>query len=160
MITRDFIIGEAIKKCLNEMYKKSQPKISLSQMSKLTKQDPNIKFYEQHYISKEEYLSIMDNYMRAYNIESHWSDYIDIVKEYVEKHGIDIHDIDKVLECIKDCKEFYRFNREEMIFKLNIANFRPTSNKEIVEKYYESIGEPIKIRDKVFNEDTEQYEYK
>ena len=110
MITRDFIIGEAIKKCLNEMYKKSQPKISLSQMSKLTKQDPNIKFYEQHYISKEEYLSIMDNYMRAYNIESHWSDYIDIVKEYVEKHGIDIHDIDKVFECIKDCKEFYRFN--------------------------------------------------
>ena len=47
-----------------------------------------------------------------------------------------------------------------MIFKLNIANFSPTSNKEIVEKYYESIGEPIKIRDKVFNEDTEQYEYK
>lgn len=160
MITRKFIIEEAIKKCLNEMYKRSQPKISLSQMSKLAKQDPNIKFYEQHYLSKEEHNSIMKKYMVAYNIESHWNDYIDLVKDYVEKHGIDIHDIDKVLGYIKDCKDFYRFNREEMLFKLSIFNYSPTSNKELVEKYYESIGEPIKIKDRIFNEETEQYEYK
>lgn len=160
MITRQIVIKEAIKKCLNEMYKRSQPKISLSQMAKLAKQDPNIKFYEQHYLSQEEYHDIMEKYMNAYNIESHWNDYIELVKDYVKDHGININDVDKVLECIKDCKEFYRFNREEMLFKLSIANYSPTSNKEFVEKYYESIGEPIVIRDRVFNEETEQYEYK
>lgn len=160
MITRKFIIEEAIKKCLNEMYKRSQPKISLSQIAKLTKQDPNIKIYEQHYLSKEEYNSIMDKYMKAYNIESHWKDYIDLVKDYVEKRGIDINDIDKVLECIKDCKDFYRFNREEMLFKLSVSNYSPTSSKELVKKYYESIGLPIIIKDRIFNEETERYEYK
>lgn len=164
MITRQLVIKEAIKKCLNEMYKRSQPKISLSQMAKLAKQDPYIKFYEQHYLSQEEYHYIMEKYVKAYNIESHWNGYIGIVKDYVKDHvkdhGININDVDKVLECIKDCKEFYRFNHEEALFKLSIANYSPTSNKELVEKYYESIGEPIVIHDRVFNEETEQYEYK
>jgi hypothetical protein len=54
-----------------------------------------------------------------------------------------------VFDTINECKNFYRFDRELSDFNVSIAlGASPTSNKETVEKYWESQGKPIKIVDR------------
>lgn len=57
--------------------------------------------------------------------------------------------IDIVMSNIKDCKNFYRFDRDCETFTFSVClGASPTSNKETVEKYWESQGTPIKIIDR------------
>lgn len=37
---------------------------------------------------------------------------------------------------IKDCKEFYKFDREEMGFRMDVSNYSPNSNIEDVREFY------------------------
>ena len=37
---------------------------------------------------------------------------------------------------INDCKEFYKFNREEMGFRMDVSNYAPNSNIEDVRDFY------------------------
>lgn len=37
---------------------------------------------------------------------------------------------------IRDCKEFYKFDREEMGFRMDISNYAPNSNIEDVREFY------------------------
>ena len=55
----------------------------------------------------------------------------------------------RVLTYIADCKDFYRFDRDETSFKAGIAlGASPTSNKEIVEKYWKENGVNIEIKER------------
>lgn len=54
--------------------------------------------------------------------------------------------VETVLNTISDCKEFYRFDREEADFNCAIAlGASPTSNKETVIEYWKSQGKDIEI---------------
>lgn len=56
---------------------------------------------------------------------------------------------DIVMNTIKGCKDYYRFDKINEIFNYHVClGASPTSNKETVEKYWESQGTPIKIVDK------------
>lgn len=56
---------------------------------------------------------------------------------------------DIIMDTIKDCKNYYKFDQTGEIFNYHIClGASPTSNKESVEKYWESQGKPIKIVDK------------
>lgn len=57
--------------------------------------------------------------------------------------------VDIIMSNIKDCKNFYKFDRDHETFSFNVClGASPTSNKETVEKYWESQGTPIKIVDR------------
>lgn len=54
--------------------------------------------------------------------------------------------VEIVMKTISDCKEFYRFDREEADFNCSVAlGASPTSNKETVIEYWKSQGKDIKI---------------
>lgn len=66
--------------------------------------------------------------------------------EYVEL-GDKITEI--VMDTIKDCKEFYRFDREHSGFSVSIAlGASPTSNPESVKEYWKSQGVDIEIEER------------
>lgn len=51
-----------------------------------------------------------------------------------------------ILKTVKDCKEFYKFDREESSFECSVAlGASPTSNPEAVKKYWKSQGVDINI---------------
>ena len=54
---------------------------------------------------------------------------------------------DAVVERINECKDFYRFDREETSFRWTIGNYAPTINKDIVKKYWAEHGKEIVLVD-------------
>lgn len=44
--------------------------------------------------------------------------------------------VDAVMNTINDCKEFYKFDREELSFRMNVSNYSPNSNIEAVREFY------------------------
>ena len=41
-----------------------------------------------------------------------------------------------VINTINDCKEFYKFDRDELNFRMNVSNYSPNSNIEAVREFY------------------------
>lgn len=58
---------------------------------------------------------------------------------------------DLLFSNIQDCKEFYKFDREEMGFRMDVSNYAPNSNIEAVQEFY-------KDTDIVINEIPEEVE--
>ena len=46
--------------------------------------------------------------------------------------------VDTVIETIINCKEFYRHDRDEQMFLMNVANYSPNSNIEAVREFYKN----------------------
>ena len=56
---------------------------------------------------------------------------------------------DLVFNTIKECKDYYKFDRTQELFDFHICLVAsPTSNKETVKKYWESQGKTIEIEDR------------
>ena len=60
------------------------------------------------------------------------------LKEMNVLHGssIAITLSDLLFSNIHDCKEFYKFDREEMGFRMDVSNYAPNSNIEAVREFY------------------------
>lgn len=138
--------------------------------------------YRRHYLSQEEFEYIRDKYIKAYNLTAHWHDDMDVVIEYLRdgglttvykkdssgnpyrtsektpklKDAIGEEYAEEVLKLLKQCKNFYRFDREESDFSTPLAlGCSPTSNKEGVIQYWKEHGQDITIEDR--NPDTFWY---
>ena len=61
-----------------------------------------------------------------------------------------------VLETIKTCRDFYRFDRDAEKFMFNIMNYAPNTNIESVREFYKDTD--VVIKERVYNEETDQYE--
>lgn len=91
MIDKEFIIEEAINRCFKEMYKKAQPSedwdklVYKYQSGEIGK---NERVYERYYLSRQEFDYIKDKYLKAYRLEDKWSEYIEVVEEYLRKGGL------------------------------------------------------------------------
>ena len=56
---------------------------------------------------------------------------------------------DLVFNTIKECKDYYKFDKTQEIFDFHIClGASPTSNKEAVKKYWESQGKSVEIEDR------------
>ena len=56
---------------------------------------------------------------------------------------------DLVFNTIKECKDYYKFDKTQEIFDFHIClGASPTTNKETVKKYWESQGKSIEIEDR------------
>lgn len=187
MITRKEILTNAFNACFREMYAKAQPEAdwdNLIEEYKTGKIKKNESIYDRHYLSIDEFLYIRDKYKEAYNIKSHWKEYIEVLEDYLvnggnkdkyikdweDEHGHHpgyrsyeevpplkeqilaiMKDFDcsecaanvgeqiynKVMETIKSCKDYYRFDREEDDFDCNIAlGASPCTDAETVKKWW------------------------
>lgn len=87
--TRNDIISQAVNECLDAMYRAAQPSITLEEVRKNAEEGKynDVPLYSQHYISKEEYEEIIEHFAHIYRIECDWSDYVQVVYEYLEKGG-------------------------------------------------------------------------
>ena len=63
----------------------------------------------------------------------------------------------KVLELMKTCKEFYKFNRDEMSFNFTVSNYSPSMCKEMVQEYWDNVDKTVKIYDKVIDPETGEW---
>lgn len=66
---------------------------------------------------------------------------------------------DKVLEIIKTCRDFYRFDRDGELFSFNVNMYAPSTNIENVRAYHNEHNTGIVIKERKYNEETDEYEY-
>ena len=166
-----------LSNCLREMYAFSQPPADydeLFQLAKEGKEDKENPFYNQHYLSHEEYIAIVEKYLEMFRIESNWEDYSNLMIEYIKNGGYtDVYKknedsesvrtieevkpisevigkeaAEKVLEHMNLCKNFYKLNRDESSFRFTIMNISPTCNAEVVKEYWKSQGIDIEIEER------------
>ena len=157
-MTRKDVIERAIEECVNEMYTKAQPSITLEGLKKLYKEDPDACWYDYFYLNHKEADDIIEKYIAAYRIRNEFHDDMDTVRKYLRDGGtkdkyiipedgspgyrgyektpklselIGEEAAQKALELIDECDRFFNPNREESGFKFNVSNFAPTCNIEI-----------------------------
>lgn len=90
MIDRDEIISRAYHECMREMYLKAQPSVNYDDLIEGVKngtiidnhEDP---VYDRYYLSQEEFRYILDKYVKAYNIQPHWEDDMEILEKYLKE---------------------------------------------------------------------------
>lgn len=142
---------EAIDRCLEEMYQKSQPKgsyleyVKFAQEGLITKDDL---VFERHYLCKNQFEYILNKYKKSYGFENQWIRNIDFLVDNLKQGGyktvykplheggdpartaekippidqiIGKENAEKLFKYIEDVKNFYRFDRNEEIFTANIA---------------------------------------
>lgn len=119
---------------------------------------PNIELLEE-YLTKG---GVKDKYIEAHtdkygyhpgyrgyeNIEPIQDQIQQIIKEEIGNECIECGNkiVDVVMNTIKNCKDFYRFDREASSFATSIAlGASPTSNKDTVIKYWKTQGKNVKI---------------
>ena len=90
MLDRKNILEQAVHDCFKEMYAKSQPSADWDQIIQEFndgKRGKDERVYEQHYLSQEEYIYILDKYLDAYNIRAKWKEDVEVVEEYLNNGG-------------------------------------------------------------------------
>jgi hypothetical protein len=201
MITRRAHLWKGVEECLDKMYRASQPSITWNELCEKAKQDKEKGeehfYWEEHYLSQEEYDEIYNEYADAYRAVNEWKDNCDTVIKYLTDGGLkdkwierdgdkpgyrgyenvpsisrqiysilneyEMYDEDMhneltkaVLETIKTCRDFYRFDRDAEKFMFNIMNYAPSTNIESVREFYKDTD--VVIKERVYNEETDQYE--
>lgn len=179
MITRKEILIKAVNDCLIEMYKWAQPSINLQDYLDNNKiiESGNDPFYKRYYLSENNFKYIKNRIAEAYGIVDHWNNDIDLLINYIidpdskkivyndKKEYVNItplfdltKDANEVLNLIKDCKNFYKLNKEYNDFMFSVTlGPSPTSNASTVLEYWHTHGRPdFKIKD--FNVDCILYD--
>ena len=170
IISHDDVLGDAIDKCLDLMYRASYPSITLEeykeQHKKLNKEERHkAQLYHAHYLPWKAYEAIKEDFVEAYELKSQLPEIIDILKGYFKEpivdkwvEGKDENDpghrgyehpepMDeetyKTVEKFMDMANgFYNWNRDINTFYFNISNYSPCSNRETVEKWWHEHGDP------------------
>ena len=86
---RHEILLEAVTRCLNEMYQKSQPSATWEQVNENVRNDVYggaKDAYNFYYLADQEYLDILDKYMSMYNIKNRWSDNAQLMIDYLNRY--------------------------------------------------------------------------
>lgn len=172
MITRSDILGEAVHRCLVDMYKWSQPSIDLDALiNSGFKDNEKNPLYNRHFLSHKNYNYIVDIYISAYKLEDDWFKTFDTLVNYLYKGGLksiyiegtdnnpgykgyekvpslytylDKEDADIAMSLIAECRDFYYVNREKNDFTYTVAlgTGSPTCNADTVINYWQANGRP------------------
>ena len=78
------ILTEAIERCLDEMYRYSQPSITFKELEELSKKEAQEKgkpqpVYERFYLPSKEYETIVEKYLEAYNLIDPFKYHCDLI---------------------------------------------------------------------------------
>lgn len=160
-MTRKDVIERAIEECLNEMYMRAQPSITLNELKKLNESDKDKYWYDYFYLSQKETEDIIEDYIIAYRIRNEFHTDMDTVRRYLRDGGTKDKYItptegspgyrgyektpklseligewaaQQALNLIDECDNFFNPNREESGFRFNIMNLSPSCNIKSVRK--------------------------
>lgn len=174
-LTRNDVIKKAYDECLTEMYAKAQPPLDYMDTVRRIKKGEEVEtrldpLYQRHYLSQDEFHYILNKYIEAYGMSPYWKDSVETVEEYLKNGGLKTvykndgkttvrtpklvdeigeENAEKVFALIKDCKDFYRFDREGSDFSCSISlGCSPMSSKERVIQYWKEHGKDITIEDR------------
>ena len=142
VISHNDVLGGAIDKCLDLMYRASYPSITLEEYRRQHEELPDEKsrrdarLYESHYLPWNAYKAIEEDFVEAYELKSQLPDIIEILKGYFKAPIVD-----KWIEP-KSASGFYNWNRDINAFYFNISNYSPCSNRETVERWWHEHGDP------------------
>lgn len=165
--TRNEILEEAARKCLDRLFRLSTPSTTWKEIKEIASEwkknsDERILWQDHHYISQELKEKVVAWYKEAYKVESEWFDNIDLLKDYLKKEPIterkpleDAVGEDKVkavLDVIDECKNYYNRDNDSSSFEWTIFNLGPTTNKEFVEEYWKTQGLEIHIDEEKYKE--------
>lgn len=154
------IITEAAERCMKELYKFAQPKVTWEEFVELNKQyKEGKKPYEYYYLSKENFQSIVEMYKDAYRIPCEIPDVIKGFKNYAEGKLLpEVEDI-KTQVSKEDWEIFNDYlnkftldirwdSHYENSFNLTVyLGASPNSNKEAVIANWKERGVDIEIKD-------------
>ena len=169
-ISRDDVLSDAVRKCLDAMYRASYPSVTLEELEKEAKKiDPKdrdeAKLFNRHYLPHKIHTAILEDFAEAYELKSPLPTIIDILKDYFKKPIVDKwfepkNEIDPghrgyehpepmpeehrvVAEKYLDmANDFFSWNRDLNALYFNVCNVSPCSNKDTVEKWYHEHGDP------------------
>lgn len=103
MLDRDEVLCKAYDDCIREMFAKAQPAADWDNIIEEYKagkidEKKDGPIYNRHYLSHDEFLYIMDKYMKAYRVEAEWKDDIEVLEDYLNNGGSK----DKYIEAYDD----------------------------------------------------------
>ena len=183
MKTRREIIDKVVIDCLNEIFMAAQPSVTFDEVQNIYKRTRDRNIIQHYYIDENEMGEIIESYVEAYNIKSHWNDDVDVVLNYLSNGGtkdkyikpddgspgyrgyektpklqdiIGEENAKLTIDLINDCKYFYKFDNELERFRFNIFNYSPNNDINEVREYWKD--KCIKIYKKVYNDETGEYE--
>lgn len=173
MKTREDILAQAFNECMEEMYKWAQPSVDIKALIadgyKDSKEHP---LHDTHYLSQENFKTILEHYMYAFGIVDDWDDTFETICNQLENGGIEDdykpaegdrpgyrdykkvdplkehlktpEDFDTIIEYIKKVQNFFKgHSRERNSFSISVSlSYSPTCNSEEVEKYWKEHGRP------------------
>lgn len=169
VIDRDDVIGDAVNKCLDLMYRASYPSITLKeyqeQHEKMPKEErQEAQLYHAHYLPMKAYEAIKEDIADAYDFKSPLPDIIEVLKGYFrepivdkwieDKNGepghrgyerpepMDEETYQKAVKFLDMANDFFNWNRALTAFYFNVSNYSPCSNRETVEKWWHEHGNP------------------
>lgn len=87
------ILSECYDRCMQELYKWSQPTADYITLKKQLEtkeliEDPKHPIFTQHYLSSDNYKAIVNHFLYIYNLTDIWKDYCDIMINYLSKGGL------------------------------------------------------------------------
>lgn len=90
---RSEILTEAAERCLDIMYRLSQPSITLEELKAegkaMTQEErDSARMYERHYLPEQVFKEIEEYVMDAYHIKSGFHDHMDLVRQYIAEGGM------------------------------------------------------------------------
>ena len=132
MLDRKEILSKAVHDCFKEMYAKAQPSGDWDQIIKEYEtgvRGKDERVYEQHYLSQEEYIYILEKYLDAYNIRTQWKEDVGIVEEYLNDGGLKDKYIKDYTDKNGDFHPGYRSTEKVPPIKTQILKYLDKRNK-------------------------------
>lgn len=86
-LNRRSFVEQAAIECLNEMYINSQPSITWDEVIKIAESDQSRHIWSEHYLHQTDYEYIMNKYIELYKIGEVWTQYVELVEEYLTNGG-------------------------------------------------------------------------
>lgn len=152
-----------VNECLNEMYVRSFPSITIEDFDEIYKEcPPEEQNFRKHYLPKEIQNEIVDYFINEFDISDKFKDHLDYIngcilegfykkvynedgKKYVKTLPLqdllkDKDDVKIIEELLSDlAKEHTRDYKAER-FRFNVWNWAPSENKKEVMEYWKSQG--------------------
>ncbi len=169
VITRDDVIGYAVDKCLDLMFRASYPSITLDeyrkQLEKMTEEGKeNTQLFYAYYLPLNAYEAIKEDIADAYNFKSQLPEIIDVLKDFFKKPIVDLwidgddenelghrgytrpepmdeETYEKATKFLDMANDYFDWDRDLKMFYFNVAYNSPCSNREAVEKWWHEHGD-------------------
>ncbi len=87
-IERDDVIGDAVIKTLDAMFRMSTPSITMEELKEIVANTPpaerdKLELYNQHYLPENLQREIFDLYLHAFRLNDKFPDHVDVVSDYL-----------------------------------------------------------------------------